>query len=98
MNPPTLSAPALDMTVLRSWIGRAEIKRDIATERLITGLLATFESEKNFPSGATQAPLTLHWCLTPPIAAMSDLGPDGHPERGSFLPPIPRPRRLWAGG
>ena len=29
---------------------------------------------------------------------MSDLGPDGHPARGAFLPPIPLPRRMWAGG
>ena len=98
MNRASISAPDLDMTVLRSWIGRTEIARDIATERLIAGLLATFESVRHFPSCAAQAPLTLHWCLAAPIAPMSDLGPDGHPARGGFLPPIPLPRRMWAGG
>src|ERR1700734_728073 len=98
MSSPTESALDLDITVLRSWIGRTQLGRDIATERLIAGLLATFESERNFPSNARQAPLTLHWCLAPPIAPMSDLGPDGHPARGGFLPPIPLPRRMWAGG
>jgi 3-methylfumaryl-CoA hydratase len=98
MNSSTVSAPDLDMTALRSWIGRTEIARDMATERLIAGLLTTFESAVNFPSSAAQPPLTLHWCLAPPIAAMSDLGPDGHPARGGFLPPIPLPRRMWAGG
>jgi len=29
---------------------------------------------------------------------MSQLGPDGHPARGGFLPPVPLPRRMWAGG
>jgi 3-methylfumaryl-CoA hydratase len=29
---------------------------------------------------------------------MSELGPDGHPSRGGFLPPVPLPRRMWAGG
>jgi 3-methylfumaryl-CoA hydratase len=29
---------------------------------------------------------------------MSQLGPDGHPTRGGFLPPVPLPRRIWAGG
>jgi 3-methylfumaryl-CoA hydratase len=29
---------------------------------------------------------------------MSELGPDGHPTRGGFLPPVPLPRRMWAGG
>jgi 3-methylfumaryl-CoA hydratase len=86
------------MMALQSWIGRTEIARDLAAERLIAALLATFESQMNFPSSGAQAPLTLHWCLAPPIAAMSDLGPDGHPARGGFLPPIPLPRRMWAGG
>jgi 3-methylfumaryl-CoA hydratase len=29
---------------------------------------------------------------------MAALGPDGHPARGGFLPPVPLPRRMWAGG
>jgi 3-methylfumaryl-CoA hydratase len=86
------------MMALQSSVGRTEIARDIATQRLIAGLLATFESQMNFPSSGAHAPLTLHWCLAPPIAAMSDIGPDGHPVRGGFLPPIPLPRRMWAGG
>ena len=98
MNPPPVSTPDLDMTALQSWIGRTEVARDLATERLIAGLLATFESAVNFRSSGAHAPLTLHWCLAPPIAPMSDLGPDGHPARGAFLPPIPLPRRMWAGG
>ena len=84
------------MMALQSSVGRTEIARDIATQRLIAGLLATFESQMNFPSSGAHAPLTLHWCLAPPITAMSDLGPDGHPVRGGFLPPIPLPRRMWA--
>lgn len=26
-----------------------------------------------------------------------DLGEDGHPHKGGFLPPVPLPRRMWAG-
>jgi len=29
---------------------------------------------------------------------MSELSADGHPTRGGFLPPVPLPRRMWAGG
>jgi 3-methylfumaryl-CoA hydratase len=29
---------------------------------------------------------------------MSEIGTDGHPARGGFLPPVPLPRRMWAGG
>ncbi len=48
------------------------------------------------PEGA--APLGLHWCLCPAIASMSELGPDGHPAKNRDLPPVPAPRRMWAGG
>jgi 3-methylfumaryl-CoA hydratase len=27
----------------------------------------------------------------------SEIGPDGHAKRGGFLPPVPLPRRMWAG-
>ena len=40
----------------------------------------------------------LHWCLSPAIVAPEEIGPDGHPEKGGFLPPIALPRRMWAGG
>jgi 3-methylfumaryl-CoA hydratase len=31
------------------------------------------------------------------MARHSEIGPDGHPKRGGFLPPVPLPRRMWAG-
>src|SRR5437763_13670239 len=40
----------------------------------------------------------MHWCLAPPMVPQSRLGPDGHPARGDFLPPVPLPRRMWAAG
>jgi len=40
----------------------------------------------------------LHWCLSPAIAAMDELGQDGHPAKNRDLPPVPMPRRMWAGG
>jgi 3-methylfumaryl-CoA hydratase len=43
-------------------------------------------------------PLAIHWCLAPPMVPQSRLGPDGHPARGDFLPPVPLPRRMWAAG
>jgi 3-methylfumaryl-CoA hydratase len=43
-------------------------------------------------------PPGLFWCLAPEIVSQADLGADGHPRRGLFLPPVPLPRRMWAGG
>jgi 3-methylfumaryl-CoA hydratase len=50
------------------------------------------------PRPGDAAPFTAHWCLAQPVYPMSELGPDGHPARGGFLPPVPLPRRMWAGG
>eukprot|EP01037_Dinobryon_pediforme_P013710 gene13709-13826_t len=43
-------------------------------------------------------PRLWHWLYFLPIARASEIGPDGHPKRGGFLPPVPLPRRMWAGG
>ena len=49
------------------------------------------------PPGSDVPPLA-HWMFFLPLARQSTLGPDGHPSRGGFLPPIDLPRRMWAGG
>jgi 3-methylfumaryl-CoA hydratase len=49
------------------------------------------------PTPGAAAPQGIHWLLAPPRAAIGDLGADGHPKRGGFLPPIELPRRMWAG-
>jgi 3-methylfumaryl-CoA hydratase len=82
----------IDIAHLRQWVGRTEETTDAVTPRLARGLLATLDRD-----GDT-VPAAIHWCLAPAIARESLLGPDGHPERGEFLPPVPLPRRMWAGG
>jgi 3-methylfumaryl-CoA hydratase len=46
----------------------------------------------------TPLPPLWHWLYFLPLHRQSELGPDGHAERGGFLPPVPLPRRMWAGG
>jgi 3-methylfumaryl-CoA hydratase len=88
----------LDIAHLREWIGRTTEASDIVTEQLIKGLRATLFQEIGEPKPGDPAPFTVHWCLAQPVFPMSMLGPDGHPTRGGFLPPVPLPRRMWAGG
>jgi 3-methylfumaryl-CoA hydratase len=38
-----------------------------------------------------------HWLYFLPLYRQSEVGPDGHAKRGGFLPPVPLPRRMWAG-
>src|SRR5450432_1446556 len=88
----------LDLDHLKQWIGRTEEKTDIVTAHLVRGLRATLFMEIGDPKPSDAAPFTAHWCLAQPVYPMSQLGPDGHPTRGGFLPPVPLPRRMWAGG
>jgi 3-methylfumaryl-CoA hydratase len=88
----------LDLDHLRQWIGRSMQVSDIVTAQLTKGLRATLFLEISEPKAGDAAPFTVHWCLGQPVAAMSEIGPDGHPARGGFLPPVPLPRRMWAGG
>jgi len=87
-----------DIDHLKSWIGRTEIVGDHITPRLVSELNATLDLQAVLPDSGSLAPAMIHWCLGPQIVAASDLGPDGHPTRGGFLPSIPLPRRMWAGG
>jgi 3-methylfumaryl-CoA hydratase len=93
-----IASSTLDLDHLRQWIGRTEEKTDIVTAHLVRGLRATLFMDIGDPKPGDAAPFTAHWCLAQPVYPMSQLGPDGHPTRGGFLPPVPLPRRMWAGG
>jgi len=87
-----------DLDHLRQWIGRTTEASDIVTAQLVKGLRATLFQEIGEPKPGDAAPWTVHWCLAQPVFPMSELSQDGHPTRGGFLPPVPLPRRMWAGG
>lgn len=79
------------------WIGRTREGRDLVTPRLLAAFRATFTPHLA-PVAAGQAWPALHWCLAPDTPPADALGPDGHAAKGGFLPPVPLPRRMWAGG
>ncbi len=82
---------------LRNWIGRTEQRIDLATGAPLAALSATLDRDDPPLGAGTEAPLLGHWLYFLPIARQSEIGPDGHPKRGGFLPPVPLPRRMWAG-
>lgn len=86
-----------DVTDLSAWIGRSRESTDLVTPRLLAEFGATFAPHLA-PVGDGEAPPALHWCLAPETPAADALGPDGHAAKGAFLPPVPLPRRMWAGG
>lgn len=85
------------MTDLTAWIGRTREASDLVTPRLLAEFRATFAPHLA-PVSDGIAPPALHWCLAPETPPADALGPDGHAAKGGFLPPVPLPRRMWAGG
>lgn len=87
----------LDIAHLRGWIGNTEAMAERLTPNLVARFNATLDRDAPTDPGA-EAPLMMHFCLAQPVAPANNLGDDGHPRRGGFLPPVPLPRRMWAGG
>jgi hypothetical protein len=83
---------------LRTWIGHREQCDDLITPSRVAALAATLDRDDPLPMIGDPLPPTWHWTLCVPVARQSAIGPDGHPARGGFLPPVPLPRRMWAGG
>ena len=86
------------MEHLREWIGRTETRHDTATAGPIVGLGAALDRDDPEPLPGSEVPPLGHWLYFTPRVRQSRLGPDGHARRGDFLPPVPLPRRMWAGG
>ena len=82
---------------LRSWEGRSERREDTVTAVPLRGLAATLDRPELAAGDAPLLPPLWHWLYFLPQAKHAEIGPDGHPRRGGFLPPIPLPRRMWAG-
>ena len=83
---------------LRTWIGRREQSDDLIAPSRVAALAATLDRGDPPPVAGDPLPPLWHWTLCVPAGQQSALGPDGHPARGGFLPPVPLPRRMWAGG
>lgn len=89
------------MSDLQDWVGRSRETRDTIRLAHVQALEATLEGVTGrAPSLRKGNPLPALWHFTffHDVEAASRLGPDGHPARGGFLPPVSLPRRMWAGG
>ncbi len=98
MTPDIRTIDAATLTHLQSWIGRAETLGDDITAAPLRGLSATLDRDDPPPVPGTALSPLWHWLYFLPQPRRSEIGPDGHARRGGFLPPVPLPRRMWAGG
>ncbi len=85
-----------------AWVTRTESRSDVASRSAAVQLAALLDRPLDRPADdAAAEPEQLfplgHWLQFTPTAAQSELGADGHPRLGGFMPPLPLPRRMWAG-
>jgi 3-methylfumaryl-CoA hydratase len=80
-----------------SWVGRSETREDVITAAPLVALAALLDRDEPAPREGDAAPPLAHWLYFLPSYRQSEAGPDGHAARGGFLPPVPLPRRMWAG-
>lgn len=92
-----MSRFTLDEATLKRWIGKTVTVEDVLDPRPATLMTTLLPKSESYDVGTPLPPLW-HWLYFPTEVALSDLGPDGHPALGDFLPPVPLPRRMWAGG
>ena len=81
---------------LTDWTGRSETATDLLRPFPADALAATLDRDETYPEGAA-LPDLWHWLYFLPLHRLSESGRDGHAARGGFLPPVPLPRRMWAG-
>jgi 3-methylfumaryl-CoA hydratase len=97
---------SLDPEHLRRWVGKRRSATDQAGAWPVEAMTATLAGE-GAPTGSAAGaapgigqplPPLWHWLYFLEARPAPELGPDGHAARGGFLPPVPLPRRMWAGG
>ncbi|MDR3452003.1 MAG: MaoC family dehydratase N-terminal domain-containing protein [Rhodoferax sp.] len=98
MHTNTVPLDAATLAHLQSWVGKTETLSDDITAAPVRALSATLDRDDPAPAPGTALPPLWHWLYFLPQQRQSELGPDGHAKRGGFLPPVPLPRRMWAGG
>lgn len=84
-------------SLLTDWIGKSETTTDEVTATPVSALSAMLDRSAERPTAGTKLPTLWHWLYFLPLAQQASIGADGHPTRGGFMPPVPQPRRMWAG-
>src|SRR3954469_15604698 len=87
----------MDEAELQRWIGREEVAEDEASLVLLRRLAALLDQDPAALRRGAPMPEGWHVVLFGPLARQPAVGPDGDGAKGEFLPPLPLPRRMFAG-
>ena len=78
--------------------GRTRVRAEILTPGPAQFMQALLDRDPAGIGEGDPLPLGWHWFYFNKPVRASDLGPDGHERRGTFMPETGLPRRMWAGG
>ena len=87
----------VDIDHLRKWIGKIDNVSDYVTPIVEQRYRATLNMDIGNPKDGDPVTSGLHWMLGWNLVKNDELGVDSYPALGEFLPPVPLPRRMWAG-
>jgi len=88
---------SIDIEHLRGWVGREERAAGLVTGWQADVMYASLDRERAPLAVGDALPPGWHIFYFAEAIRLTDIGPDGHRQRGEFLPPVPLPRRMWAG-
>jgi 3-methylfumaryl-CoA hydratase len=88
---------AVDIEYLKQWAGRSETVQDVLHAKPLVLFSAMLDRQDSPPKAGDEIPPFWHGLYFLTATRQSELGADGHPPRGGFLPPVPLPRRMFAG-
>ncbi|MBS0549020.1 MAG: MaoC family dehydratase N-terminal domain-containing protein [Proteobacteria bacterium] len=87
----------IDIAPLRQHLGRKVEDRDTATQAPLKGMIATFDRDETAPESGQPIAPGWHLAYLHNYARPAALGEDGLPVESDVLPPMPFPRRMYAG-
>src|SRR5262245_17863344 len=85
------------MSDWHEWIARTSTSEAQLHAEQANHLAVTLDRDPSFQIG-DRLPPAWHWLYFHDLVKASDLGVEGHPKLGLIMPPVPLPRRMWAGG
>lgn len=86
-----------DLAPLTRWVERIEERSEVLTAFPSNALAATLDRDDGIYEDGSALPPLWHWMHFLDLFKLEDAGYDGHAALGRFLPPVPLPRRMWAG-
>ncbi|WP_245904181.1 FAS1-like dehydratase domain-containing protein [Roseicyclus mahoneyensis] len=93
--------PMVALREAEDWVGRTEERWGCLAPELAGMMSAAVSHPLSLPRDTRRGgllPRLWHWAAFPEFVPLSQLGQDGHPELGNFLPPLAFKRRMWAAG